>query len=338
MTGGSTLIVSLPKEWARQLNLQPGDEITLIPQRDLSLLLVPRKVAKGAYSEAKINVSEYLATGDRLIRMILGHYLAGYEVFKIVFEQSTVGLKKDVKDLVRRKLAGVEIVDEGRNTLTLQNLINVPGDVSINDLVFKIVRVIQSMLDDIKVALNIVDKNILTDIIERDNEVDRFYWLLNRTLKKLMSSSYFTSMAGIKDTRTILDYVLINKSLERLADHIVQIARDLLNIGQQYIMSVPKEYRDRVTGYIDRVISLMDEVSKSLSSQSTDRLIELNKIVDEARDTAKEARGLQGRLKYIETSPEVISAFDSIMYSIARMLEYISDIGEAMLDMVIELS
>lgn len=336
LTGGSTLIVSLPKEWARQLNLQPGDEVILLPQRDMSLLLVPKKTIRPTYTEAKIDVTDELAKGDRLTRITLGYYLAGYDIFKLFFNQNLVGLKKDIKDIARRKLTGVEIVDEGRNVLILQNLINIPGDISVNDILLKIIRVIESMLDDIKVALGTVDKNILTDIIERDNEVDRFYWLLNRTLKKLTTSSYYAIASGIKDPKTILDYALINKSLERLADHVVQIANELLKIGQQYIMGVPKEQRDKVIEYIDKVMELMSILSKSLSSSSN--INEMNNLIDSAREKAKEVRGLQGSLREYETSPTIIASLDSILYSIARMLEYISDIGESLINIIIELS
>jgi len=335
LTGGSTLIVSLPKEWARQLNLQPGDEVILLPQRDMSLLLVPKKTIRSAFSEAKIEVTDELAKGDRLTRITLGYYLAGYDIFRLFFDQNTIGMKKDIKDIARRKLTGVEIVDEGRNTLTLQNLINVPGDISINDIVLKIVRVTESMLDDIKVALSTIDKNILMDIVERDNEVDRFYWLLNRMLKKLTTSTYYASASGIKDPRTILDYALINKSLERLSDHIVQIANELLQMGQQYIMGIPKEQRDKVIEYIDKVMELIGVLSRSLSSQPSS-INEINNLIDLAREKAREVRGLQGSLREYETSPSIIASFDSILYSIARMLEYISDIGEALLNINIE--
>ncbi len=335
MTGGSTLIVSLPKEWARQLNLQPGDEVVLIPQRDLSLLLIPRKAAKPTVLEANIDVKGDLAQSDRLIRVTLGYYLAGYDIFKLTFEQGAIALKKDIKDVARRKLTGVEIVDEGRNSLVLQNLINIPGDINVNDILLKIIRVIESMLDDTKVAINTVDKNILNDIVERDNEVDRFYWLLNRVLKKLASSTYYVVSSGIKDPRTILDYALINKSLERLSDHIVEIANELLKVGEVFIMAIPKEHRDRLVSLIDGVGEFIDSMSKLFPVQTL-AIQDMNDLVDNARLKAREARGLQGSLRSMEIDPAVMSAYDSILYSISRMYEYVSDIGEALINIAIE--
>ena len=40
-TGGSTLIVSLPKKWAQNANLEAGSEIRLLEQVDGTLLLNP---------------------------------------------------------------------------------------------------------------------------------------------------------------------------------------------------------------------------------------------------------------------------------------------------------
>jgi phosphate uptake regulator len=65
----------------------------------------------------------------------------------------------------------VEVTEEGRNSLVMQNLIDIP-DVKINDIVLKIVRALAGMLEDIRTALDTADKAILNDIIERDNEVE----------------------------------------------------------------------------------------------------------------------------------------------------------------------
>ena len=47
LTGGSTYAVSLPKNWAKAAGIKPGDHVQLIPQPDMSLLIVPGKAKKG---------------------------------------------------------------------------------------------------------------------------------------------------------------------------------------------------------------------------------------------------------------------------------------------------
>jgi len=212
LTGGATLIVSLPKEWTRQVDLKPGDEVLVIPQPDLSLLVVPKKMVKAPLLESSISVNQDLSNIDHLERVLLAHYLSGYDIFKLNFDITTLDLKRQVKDIVRRKLTGVEIIEEGRNSLVIQNLVNVP-DINIRDILVKLVKTVVGMIDDLRTPIENGDKAIATDIVERDNEVDKFYWLLNRQLKRILISKHALSLSGLQDPRSIIEYAIINKSL-----------------------------------------------------------------------------------------------------------------------------
>ncbi|ADY01869.1 phosphate uptake regulator, PhoU [Vulcanisaeta moutnovskia 768-28] len=334
LTGGATLIVSLPKEWTRQVDLKPGDEVLVIPQPDLSLLVVPKKMVKAPLLESSINVTQDLSNIDHLERILLAHYLSGYDIFRLNFDIATLNLKKQVKDIVRRKLTGVEIIEEGRNTLVIQNLVNVP-DINIRDILVKLGKTVVGMIDDLRTPMENGDKSIAMDIIERDNEVDKFYWLLNRQLKRVLVSKHALSLSGIQDPRSIIEYAIINKSLERAADHAVKIAREVVNLGDKYVLIMPQELRQRFSELLSKDSMIMSNVGKAMTEKIDAR--EVNYIIDivkyEIRTTVD---SLDSSLSNYSLTTQAAASARLILDSIYRIAEYASDVGEALLNLAIE--
>ncbi|WP_054855425.1 phosphate uptake regulator PhoU [Vulcanisaeta sp. JCM 16161] len=334
LTGGATLIVSLPKEWTRQVDLKPGDEVLVIPQPDLSLLVVPKKMVKAPLLESSINVTQDLSNIDHLERVLLAHYLSGYDVFRLNFDVSTLNLKKQVKDIVRRKLTGVEIIEEGRNTLVIQNLVNVP-DINIKDIIAKLGKTVVGMIDDLRTPIENGDKAIAMDIIERDNEVDKFYWLLNRQLKRVLVSKHALSLSGIQDPRSIIEYAIINKSLERAADHAVKIAREIVNLGDKYVLLMPQELRQRFSELLGKDSLIMNNVGKAMTEKIDMR--EVNYIIDTVKYEIRSAvDSLDSSLANYNLTTQAAASARLILDSIYRIAEYVSDVGEALLNLAIE--
>ncbi|MHA1581492.1 MAG: AbrB/MazE/SpoVT family DNA-binding domain-containing protein, partial [Candidatus Baldrarchaeia archaeon] len=46
LTGGATLTVSLPKNWARDIGLRQGDLVVLTFQPDGSIIITPKKLIR----------------------------------------------------------------------------------------------------------------------------------------------------------------------------------------------------------------------------------------------------------------------------------------------------
>jgi len=334
LTGGATLIVSLPKEWTRQVDLKPGDEVLVIPQPDLSLLVVPKKMVKAPLLESSISVNQDLSNIDHLERVLLAHYLSGYDIFKLNFDITTLDLKRQVKDIVRRKLTGVEIIEEGRNSLVIQNLVNVP-DINIRDILVKLVKTVVGMIDDLRTPIENGDKAIAMDIVERDNEVDKFYWLLNRQLKRILISKHALSLSGLQDPRSIIEYAIINKSLERAADHAVKIAREVLNIGDKYVLLMPQEIRQRFSELLSKDSMIMNNVGKAMMEKLDVK--EVNYIIDAVKYEVRSAvDSLDTNLTNYSMSTQAAAAARLILDSIYRIAEYASDVGEALLNLSIE--
>lgn len=222
LTGGATLIVSLPKEWAKRISLAPGDEVLVVTQPDDTLILIPKKLGKraGVVSEMTINQPVDVSEVERLFLTL---YIGGAETIIVRFSPSATALRRQIKEFIRRRIVDMEIVEEASDRLIVQSMISAT-ELAVVDITAKMLRLVANMLNDLTTGLEKDDVAMLRDVIERDDEVDRLYWLMERQLKRAAMSRYVMLELKIDDPRDLVEFVIIAKSIERMADHICRIA------------------------------------------------------------------------------------------------------------------
>ncbi|UCF50745.1 MAG: AbrB/MazE/SpoVT family DNA-binding domain-containing protein, partial [Thermoplasmatales archaeon] len=78
ITGGSSYVITLPKEWIKLSNIKKNDPLGLSRQSDGTLLITSKMVEK---KDQKIKVFRTRDTTDPeyLLRQLIGSYIAGYD-------------------------------------------------------------------------------------------------------------------------------------------------------------------------------------------------------------------------------------------------------------------
>jgi len=113
-TGGSTYIISLPKRWISQNQIRKGTFIKLREEEGGLLTIVPpSSIIQKKLDQAIIIV----ISGDiseKITRKIVSAYLAGYNMIQIKADKQPLSSKQrhDIKNFVRHKLVGTEIVSD----------------------------------------------------------------------------------------------------------------------------------------------------------------------------------------------------------------------------------
>ncbi|MEK6929507.1 MAG: AbrB/MazE/SpoVT family DNA-binding domain-containing protein, partial [Thermoproteota archaeon] len=126
LSGGSTYIISLPKDWIEELKIKVGENITIVKNSNQSLTLFPRE--QDERETTAVIYSSQKDSGDSVKRKIIAAYLAGYKIIQI----KTKGMKipaehaKSVRELVRSSMIGTEIVESSSETMTIQILTRLP--------------------------------------------------------------------------------------------------------------------------------------------------------------------------------------------------------------------
>ncbi len=325
VTGRSTYIVSLPKKWVTALGLKAGSQIVVSKQNE-SLILTPKEIAKKQTNptEATVMISNADDLGT-IVRKIISLYLNGYNFIVLKNRENISTLQRNtVKDLVRRKLVGTEIVFETPNEIRLQTLMSYP-ELSVDSALKRICLITSSMHEDAIEALRRLDKKLAEEVIQTDDEVDRFSFYIIRLLKLAIQNEKILRDAGLSDPQDCLGYRVIVKFVERIADHAAKIAEHVLALEERPDEEVfQKIYEMSVfaKNTFERAIEALFKKDYFLADQV---VLKARKISDLEREAI---RVIQSKAKQSE-----ITTTKMILERIRRTARYASDVAEIVLNL-----
>ena len=85
LTGGSSYIVTLPKEWIKTANIKKNDPLGLLIQSDGTLLITSKITQKRTQRIVEFDLRK-IAKHPYLLRSLIGAYIAGYTTIKVKSE------------------------------------------------------------------------------------------------------------------------------------------------------------------------------------------------------------------------------------------------------------
>lgn len=328
-TGGSTYIISLPKRWIDQNQLEKGSVIKLREEEGGLLSIVPSDTAVQQRSEeASIKVTSKDAP-DAVTRKIVSAYLVGYNIIHIKGEsqkQLSTKQRREIKDFSRNMLVGTEIVIDTPQELTLQVLLSYP-ELSVQSALRRMSIITASMQRDAINALKGLDYQQAKEVAATDNEVDRFNLYIIRQLKTAIQNLRIIKEIGLQNARDCLGYRLVTKAVERTADHAASIADNVLLLKNK----LESETNEKLEQMSKIAVSMFETAIEALFRQDyalaegiVEKTKEIASMEKEAVDASQKAD--------VEDAPYL----RLIIESIRRTAEYASDIAEVVLNLTIE--
>ena len=326
VTGGNSFVVSLPKTWVNDVGLRASDPVAVLIQPDSSLLIVPRRdIRTPSRSEAVLEASQGLDK-DFLLRHFISYYLAGYDTIRITLGRSDGALRGFIRDGIRRKLVGVEIIEESSGGILTQCLSGYV-DLPLKKALERMAIIAGGMLSDSVAVLQGGGKGLATEVVERDDEVDRFYHFLLRQLNIAVRDRSVIQEIGLTSTRDCLGYRLVVKSVERVADHAAGIAQQA-----EELQNLPEPAVKRVTE--------MTAMARKVFDSSISALLRLDgKTAEDAIAKTKDVVQIEGKLSSEVLAPRMsgsqVASSKLMLESIRRTAEYGSDIAEVAIDLTV---
>jgi len=319
-------VVSLPKTWVNDVGLKPKDAVAVIVQPDSSLLIVPRKdIRETAKSEATMTISPNMDR-DSLLRQFISCYLAGYDIIRISSGKYDASLRAFIREGIRKKLVGVEIIEESSTGILTQCLSGYI-DLPLKKAVERMSIIAAGMVSDAVEALQKGKKALGEEVIQRDDEVDRFYHFILRQLNIATRDRSVIQEIGLNSARDLLGYRLAAKSTERVADHAVSIASQDVIAG-----TIPD------AGF--RKVEELGSLSRKIFENSIASLVRLDaKLADETIAKTQDVLELEEKLSGETLTPrmngEQVAAVKMMLESIRRVAEYGADISEVAIDLTV---
>jgi phosphate uptake regulator len=262
-TPDGTFLVTIPKAWAKRVGLDAGSVVSYEERQDGRLLLSPKIDEERAPLEVVLDASPFVR------REIIERYLLGYDIIRV---QSKETLSPDIRDEVRRttkRLVGLEVLEEDSKKIVLQCLVE-PSLLNPERILRRLEMLSMPMQLDSVQAFVSSNGEVAKGVVERDEEVDRWYFLLVRLVRAAISDTYLLEKIKVSSV-DCLDFRLLASYIETFADYSVTIAENTQN-GT----SIPKEeqvllekigasvnvmYRDAVGSVLSRDLKLASSVA-----------------------------------------------------------------------------
>lgn len=330
VTGGSTYIISLPKAWAEHMGLKKGSVVKIRQKDDLSLTIHPEGAEMSDLPRRVIINPLPEDTPESIVRRVVSAYLMGYNIIQVRTSQNRIDSSQrfSIKEFTRKKLVGTEILSDLPQELTLHVLLSYK-ELSVKDALRRMGILAASMHRDAIMALGTEDPLLAREIIAMDDEVDRFNLYIIRLLKEAVTEGATLKESGLKTPYDCLGYRLITKSVERMADHAVNIAQNRLALT---LSTVDGEILDELAKLSEFALGIFEPAMEALFDED---YAEADLVLKRATETrGLEAEALYKIIKF--APPGEVPALRLIVESILRTAEYGADIAEAVLNMTVK--
>jgi len=309
-TGGSTLIVSLPKKWTKKNKLGSGSEVRLLQQPNGTMTIDPgQSNLNKKFSTVKCNDEK----SQHLFRDLIGTYLAGSTEIKVVGKpRLTVKERKTIRKF-SASVIGLEIIEEEAAQAILTDMSN-PGALPFRRAIKRLYKIVNAMYNDSILVLE-GSEDLAADVVDRDKEADKLQWFIERQFNMMLEDSSLSRQLQASSFEGVV-YSNVARYLERIADHACRLAEVGYIAGQipgRKMLPLAKEAGE-----------IMKDAMKSIINNNPRKA---TVVIDRGKKTVQKAqRYFENRYKKeMERPLEFSIAMDAIMRTIA----YSTDISEA---------
>jgi len=323
-TGGSSFIITLPKEWIKSVNLKKNDPLGILIKPEGSLVITPKLSRESEQTTKEFGVSDD-TNKKSLLRELIGAYISGYTYIEIKsHERIPIKIRDTIRNFTNLTI-GQEIIEETDSSIIVKDLLN-PTEMPFERTIKRMYIITKVMFEDVLNFLDTKDVDIIKDIDERDNDVDKLHWLVARQHNILTQNFNLAEKMNIKPGKSTT-YFLISRIIERIADHEVKIIKNFQKnpdqiIDEKILEKIQKAGKKSLDIFNKSINSFFKKDIKE-SNENIEAVNELEIFCDEINSIALKQEGGKSLIIGYNTD------------SIRRIAEYSQDISENVINYLI---
>ncbi len=307
---GSSILVSLPKEWVDANNLEKSSQVEIETGQD-SISISANKETRLL---TKLVISYPLPKEENIVADITGAYLLGYDVIQINSKSIIPGEDREKIRNSMRRLVGMEIIEEDASKINMQFLLDTTT-LNPEKILKRMSSIALGMYDDVSNGLISDDKSNLQTLANRDVEVNRQYFLLVRLIRSTLVDKRLANIFNLENI-DVLDYRVAANLLENAGDTIVELANFI------YDSSLSKELLKK--------IFLVVQNFSNLAEKSIDAFTKPDRrLAIEAIASHKEFQAKLSKLKTtIGNKKQIPIDFLDFVYMFERIAKSWADVAD----------
>lgn len=227
--GYSTLTVSIPAEYAKELELSQGDSVLFREETDGTLKLIP--AAKGGRT-VKASIKADLIDSDELLsRILVSCYVLGYDTIELTSKNGIRSSHLNVATRTMRRLRGVEIVQSSQNRLLAQSFID-PTKFPVDSLIKRLQLLVSSSMEYSLQALQKGGSSLLNEVRRIQDELDELYWLIVRQLLVALNNREIASKIGLESPLHASGDRVSAKTIEEIGRILIELTEEIVRLRE----------------------------------------------------------------------------------------------------------
>jgi phosphate uptake regulator len=321
--GKSTITVSLPKDWITSKGLQPGDRVLMHQPSDGTLVITTETDKRKKIAKKMISISEN-DKEEHIIRKMIGAYLNGYTVLEIKSDKKELMNARRALRKFTQMVVGPEIVEESGNRIILNDLSD-PMELPQKKCIKRMHFMVDSMHKDAIRAFLSEDKLIAEDVMDRDRDVDRLYWMVIKQFYMIQTNRSIAEKLGTEPHESA-ELLIVARVLEKIGDHGERIAKRVFESD----ISMSEKYLLEISGYHKDALKLLQSAITALLSKDIDAS---NSVIDAVYEKEKGCELLSKELQHCPEKDTIHKV--NVLESVKSLLQYSAEIAEITINLTV---
>jgi phosphate uptake regulator len=282
--GPSTLAMTLPAEWAKEHNVDKGDEVSLRMGGKGTLTVLPESASQED-SSATIRADNLDA--DSLERAIVAQYVLGRRVIHIQKDDGALDSEHiNAVYQAETQLMGLGVIEETPDRIAIRCSVD-PEDFTLDNLLERLENTGSTMRGEAIKALAHGNTDLAERALNRERQANKIFVLLLRLIFTAYQNPNLARAVGLESGFPLIGYRSVAKNLELTADNAEDIATIVAD-AEGDILDVDSKTMRRIREFTDQVDELTRTAVQSVVERDYDKTVECRTLFRQLRDREQE--------------------------------------------------
>ena len=324
LTGSSSYVVTLPKEWITLNGIKKNDPVGVMVQPNGMLLITPKSKGEPPYRTKEFDVDE-ISDSTYLFRLLVSAYINGYSTIVLKSKTRIESFVRECAISFTQTAIGPEIIEESIKSITMKDLLN-PIEMPMDKTIKRMHILVKTMHEDAIMALREKNRQLADRIEPRDRDVDRLNWLISRQFNILLTNmSLSNEMKMTREETTCM--FLMSRLIERIGDHAVKISKEVILIFDE---KIDPQIIEMITFASGNSLEILED---TIAAWEKKDIKAANKNIDSVTDLASYCKEINDAALNLNGVSSVGVSY--IAESIRRSGEYAGDISGLLIDYLV---
>ncbi|MHA2281892.1 MAG: AbrB/MazE/SpoVT family DNA-binding domain-containing protein [Promethearchaeota archaeon] len=280
---GGSLVISLPKKWTENYQLNAGSSIGIEVRNDGTLSIMPTMEPETESTQDE----SVLEASENVIWELLKKSFAGQTKITIISEKEiSKFLRKSVRQYVNR-LPNTEVIEETSQKMIVQNF----GykEIPTKKLIQRLLYLVANMFEDL-------EQKSFDDLDDNFEQLRKFYFILVIHIRTYLRTGIYISSKSEFTPLKAMDYRMFSEKIVELAEILkeLRVIENVLNFYkeiQQYFTEVMDAFLlkdDKLAFKVwikkDRLFNKANELIQKLDYEDKEKVKKIMKIAQKIKD------------------------------------------------------